>query len=101
MFCSGQVPIDLDSGEVIGQGDIQEQTRRTLDNLAKVLEASGTSFDRIVKTTIFLRDMRDYTVVNKVYAQRFGAEPPARSAVEVAGLPKDVSIEIEVIALAD
>ncbi len=101
LFCSGQVPLDLDTGEVVGQGDIAAQARRTLDNLAKVLEVAGTSFDRIVKTTIFLADMGDYAAVNAVYAERFGAEPPARSAVEVARLPKDVGIEIEAIALLD
>lgn len=101
VFISGQVPLDLDSGELIGEGDIATQTRRALDNLAKVLAASGTSFDRVVKTTIFLKDMGDFAAVNEVYAERFGDAPPARSTVEVARLPRDVGVEIEAIALID
>ena len=100
LFCSGQVPIDLDTGEIV-PGDVAEQTRRTLDNLGQVLAAAGTSFDRIVKTTIFLKDMGDFAAVNQVYGERFGVAPPARSTVQVARLPKDVAVEIEAIALID
>lgn len=91
--------MDLDTGEIVGQGDIGLQTQHTLDNIGKVLAAAGSSFEHVVKVTIFLADMNDYAAVNKVYAERFSGPPPARTAVEVSRLPKDVGIEIEAIAL--
>ena len=81
------------------EGSIQDQTRRVLDNLAAVLTAAGTSLERVVKTTIFLADMNDFAAVNSVYGEYFMAEPPARSTVQVARLPRDVRVEIEAIAL--
>lgn len=99
LFCSGQIPLDPASGALVGAGDVAAQTRRVLDNLGAVLEAGGASFDSVVKTTIFLSDMNDFATVNEVYAERFGADPPARATVEVSRLPKDVKVEIEAIAL--
>ncbi len=98
VFCSGQIPLDPGSGELI-TGAIEEQTRRVLDNLRAVLTAAGTSLDRVVKTTIFLADMNDFATVNAIYGEYFQHEPPARSTVQVARLPRDVRVEIEAIAL--
>lgn len=100
VFTSGQIALDT-SGNLVGGDDVAAQTRQAMDNLAAVLDAAGSSVQRIVKTTIFLSDMNDFAVVNDVYGARVGAAPPARSTVEVARLPKDVKVEIEVIALAD
>ena len=98
VFCSGQIPLDPASGQLV-TGAIEEQTRRVLDNLRAVLSAAGTSLERVVKTTIFLADMNDFTTVNSIYAEYFQYEPPARSTVQVARLPRDVRVEIEAIAL--
>lgn len=98
VFLSGQIPLDPASGEVV-QGDIEAQTRRVLDNLAAVLEAASLTFDHVVKTTIYLADMGDFAVVNGIYAERFGDQPPARATVQVAGLPKGVRVEIDAIAV--
>lgn len=98
VFCSGQVPIDPQTGQIVS-GSIEDETRRVLDNVRGVLEAAGTSLDRIVKTTIFLADMNDFAAVNAIYGSYFVQEPPARSTVQVARLPRDVRIEIEAIAL--
>lgn len=99
VFCSGQIPIDPASGE-LSTGVIEEQARLVLKNLGAVLEAAGSSFDRVVKTTIFLRDMNDFSKINQVYAEFFKAPFPARATVQVARLPRDVGVEIEAIALA-
>ena len=99
MFCSGQVALDPATGQVIA-GGIREQTDRVLNNLKAVLEAGGTSLDQVVKTTVFLSDLGDFEEMNKVYGGFFNDPPPARSTVQVARLPKDVRIEIDVIALA-
>lgn len=99
LFTSGQIPLTPD-GELAG-GDIEAQTRQVLANLRAVLEAGGSDPSRVVKCTVFLRDMDDFARVNAVYGEAFGAEPPARSAVQVARLPKDVGVEIEAIALVD
>lgn len=101
LFCSGQVALDPATGTLVGGDDVAAQTRRVLDNLAAVLEAGGASFDSVVKATIFLKDMNDFATVNEIYAERFRAAPPARSTVEVSRLPKDVKVEIELIALTD
>lgn len=98
LFASGQVPIDPASGQIIN-GTIAEQTTQVLSNLQAVLEAAGTSLDRVVKTTVFLADMNDFSEMNETYAGFFSELPPARSTVEVSRLPRDARIEIDVIAL--
>lgn len=98
-YSSGQIPL-TPAGELV-EGDIVVQTNQVFENLKAVLAAAGTSLDKVVKTTVFLKDMNDFAAMNEVYAKHFGDHKPARSAVEVARLPKDVKIEIEVIALVD
>lgn len=98
VFFSGQIPINPLSGEVL-LGDIAIQTELVMNNIEGVLTAAGITFQDIVKTTIFLTNLADFTVVNEIYGRRFSALPPARSTVEVKALPKGVDIEIEVIAL--
>ena len=98
LYTSGQIPLDPATGEVV-QGDLKLQTKRVLDNLAGVLAAAGSSFDQVVKTMVFIKDMNDFSALNEVYAEYFVNDPPARSCVEVARLPKDVKVEIELIAL--
>ncbi|AVX19266.1 endoribonuclease L-PSP [Carboxydocella sporoproducens DSM 16521] len=100
LFCSGQIPIDPVTGQLV-TGDIQTQTRRVLDNIKGLLEAAGSSLDKVVKATVFIKDMNQFVTINEIYATYFTANPPARSLVEVARLPKDVDIEIEVIALCE
>ena len=96
-YSSGQIPLTA-AGELV-EGDIKEQTNQVFENLKAVLAAAGTSLDQVVKTTVFMKDMNDFVDMNEVYANHFGEHKPARSAVEVARLPKDVKVEIEVIAL--
>ena len=98
LFLSGQIPLDPVSGELV-KGDIREQTRRVLENLKGVLESQHLGMDDVVKVTIFLKDMGNFSQVNEVYGTYFPSSPPARSTVEVARLPRDVDIEIEAIAL--
>ncbi len=98
LFVSGQIPLEPESGELVG-GDIENQTRRVLDNLKAIIQAAGADMDRVVKTTIFLADMNDFTAVNGVYAEYFKATLPARATVQVAGLPKGVPVEIEAVVL--
>jgi len=100
IFTAGQVPIDPQSGQVL-QGDIKVQTRRVMQNLNAILEEAGSSFAKVVKTTVFLKDMNEFAGMNEVYGEFFPQNPPARSTVEVARLPKDVKVEIEAIALVD
>lgn len=97
LFASGQIPLSPETGEVVGT-TIEEQTKQVLKNIAAILTEAGTDFDHVVKTTCFLQDMNDFAAFNSVYAEAFQSEFPARSAVEVARLPRDVKIEIEVIA---
>ena len=97
LFVSGQVAIDPRSNEFV-LGDIRQQTERTLENLKGILEASGANLHHVVKTTVFLKDMNDFAAMNEVYGRFFTAAPPARSTVQVARLPKDALVEIEVIA---
>lgn len=97
LFASGQIPLNPETGEVIGS-TIQEQTQQVLKNISAILSEAGTDFNHVVKTTCFLSDMNDFAAFNEVYSSAFAEEFPARSAVEVARLPKDVKIEIEVIA---
>jgi 2-iminobutanoate/2-iminopropanoate deaminase len=98
VFCSGQIPIDPATGE-LNTGAIEEQTRQVLKNVGAVLEAAGSSYDDVVKCTVFLQDMNDFAKMNAVYAEFFKAPSPARAAVQVARLPRDVKVEIEAIAL--
>lgn len=98
LFTSGQIPIDPVNGELV-TGDIGEQTRQVLKNLHEVLLAGGSSLENVVKTTVFVKNMADFEAINGIYAEFFLNNPPARSLVEVARLPKDVGIEIEAIAL--
>ena len=97
VFCSGQTPIEPATGELV-EGDVAAQTRQVLANLSAVLEAAGLPLDSIVKTTVFLTDMADFAAMNAVYAEFFSAPYPARSTVQVAGLPKAANVEIEAIA---
>jgi 2-iminobutanoate/2-iminopropanoate deaminase len=98
LFCSGQIPIDPATGTVV-EGGIAEQTRRVLENVGAVLSAAGLSFDAVVKTTVFLADMAEFSAMNEVYAEYFTAPAPARSTVQAARLPRDVRVEIEVVAV--
>ncbi|MDQ3951796.1 MAG: RidA family protein, partial [Actinomycetota bacterium] len=97
VFCSGQVPLDPQTGELIG-GSIADQTRRCLENLSAVLRAAGATLDDVVKVTAFLIDMNDFPEFNEAYGEFFGDEPPARATVAVAGLPKGAEVEVECIA---
>ena len=97
LFTSGQVPIDPETGAIV-EGGIQEQARQSLNNIKAILNAAGTNMGAGVKTTVFLQDMNDFAAMNEVYAQFFQEPYPARSAVQVARLPKDVLVEIEAIA---
>ena len=98
MFVSGQIPIDPATGEFV-KGGVGEQTERVLQNLKAVLEAAGSGLDQIVKTTVFLADMKEFAQMNEVYAKFFSAAPPARATVAAAGLPRDARVEIEAVAL--
>lgn len=98
-YSSGQIPLTA-AGELV-EGDIVAQTNQVFENLKAVLEAAGSSLDKVVKTTVFLSDMNNFAAMNETYAHHFGDHKPARSAVEVARLPKDVKVEIEVIAVVE
>ena len=100
VFCSGMIALDPASGEMVGASDVRAQARRVLDNLKAVLEAAGTSLERVVKTTIYLTDLGDFGTVNEIYATYFTAAPPARATVQVAGLPKGAMVEIDAVAVA-
>jgi 2-iminobutanoate/2-iminopropanoate deaminase len=100
LFCSGQIPLDPKSGQIV-PGEIDAQTRRVLDNIGAVLKAEDLTFDHVVKTTIFLTNLGDFQTVNEIYASYFKQDPPARSTIQVAALPKGANVEIEVIAIAD
>jgi 2-iminobutanoate/2-iminopropanoate deaminase len=98
VFCSGQIAIDPATGELV-PGDIREQTERVMENLRAVLEAAGASFATVVKSSIFLKSLGDFGVVNEIYGRYFPVDPPARATVEVSRLPRDVMVEIDMIAL--
>ncbi|SIQ34928.1 RidA family protein [Halanaerobium kushneri] len=100
LFSSGQIPIDPESGEML-ESDIEKQTSQVMKNLAEVLKEAGTDFDSVLKTTIFLKDLNDFSKVNEIYSSYFKDTPPARSTVEVSSLPKDSLVEIEMIAAAE
>ena len=99
VFTSGQIPIDPATQQLIA-GDVAAQTERVLKNLAAILEAAGSSMEKVVRCTVFLKNMGEFAAMNEVYGRYFKQEPPARSTVEVARLPKDVLVEIDAIALA-
>ncbi len=99
IFTSGQIPVNPATGELV-EGGIEAQTEQVFANLKTVLEASGSSFDKVVKATVFLQDLKDFVTVNNIYAKYLGTDSPARSAVQVAGLPKGALVEIELIALS-
>jgi 2-iminobutanoate/2-iminopropanoate deaminase len=99
VFVSGQIPIDPATGQFVA-GDVASQTRRVLENLKAVLEAAGTRLDRVVRTTIFLRDINDFPRMNEVYATFFPSEPPARSTLQAGALPKGAAVEVDAIAIA-
>jgi 2-iminobutanoate/2-iminopropanoate deaminase len=99
IFASGQIPLDPATMQIV-EGGIEDQTERVLNNLKAVLEAAGSSLDRVVKTTVYLADMNEFAAMNEIYARYFGATKPARATVQVARLPRDVKVEIDVVALA-
>ena len=98
VFCSGQIPLDPRTGELVGAGDVRVQVERVLENLGAVLTAAGASFATVVKTTIYLADLQDFGTVNEVYARHFGQSLPARATVQAAGLPRGALVEIDAIA---
>lgn len=98
VFLSGQIPLDPKTQQLV-EGDVATQTERVLENLKGVVEAAGSSLQHVVKTTVFLADMNDFSVMNEVYARYFVNHPPARSTVEVSRLPKNARVEIDLIAL--
>jgi 2-iminobutanoate/2-iminopropanoate deaminase len=98
IFTAGQIPIDPATNQVV-QGDIKEQTRRVLENLRAILESVGATFDDIVKVTIYMKDLNEFSAMNEVYSEYFKNSPPARTTVEVSRLPRDVKIEIDLIAI--
>jgi len=98
LYCSGQIAIDPKSGKLV-TGDIQAETEQVLKNLGAVLAAGGMGFENVVKSTVYMKDMSNYKAINSIYAKYFSAKPPAREAVQVANLPKNVNVEISVIAV--
>jgi 2-iminobutanoate/2-iminopropanoate deaminase len=99
LFTAGQVALDPATGQIV-EGDVARQTARVMENLKAIVEAAGSSLDRAVKATVYLKDMNDFVVMNEVYAGYFPANPPARSTVEAARLPRDVRVEIDLIVVA-
>ncbi len=99
IFVSGQIPLDPRTQQMV-EGDVARQTERVLENLKGILEGAGSSLDRVVKTTVYLKDLADFAAMNEIYARYFSASPPARATVEVARLPKEARVEIELIAVA-
>jgi len=99
IFAAGQVALDPRTGQLV-PGDARVQTKRVMENIKAVLAAAGSSIEKVVKTTIFLRDMNDFGMVNEIYGEYFQESPPARSTVQVAKLPREAAVEIEVVALA-
>jgi 2-iminobutanoate/2-iminopropanoate deaminase len=99
-FASGQIPIDPATGEFVA-GGITEQTEQVMRNVSAILEAAGAGLQQVVKTTVFLADMDDFTAMNEVYGRFFGENPPARATVQAARLPRDARVEIEAIAILD
>jgi len=100
VWCSGQIPLDPSTGQLV-QGEIEDETRQVLSNLRAVLDAAGSSLDRVVRATVYLADLSDFERVNAVYAESFGEQPPARVCIEACGLPKGARVEIDAIAEID
>ncbi len=100
LFLSGQIPLDPSTGQLV-EGDVKAQARRVLENIAELLRAAGADFSKVARTTVFLADLNDFAAMNEIYATYFTPPYPARSTVEVARLPRDVRIEIDVIAVID
>lgn len=98
LFVSGQIPLDPVTGQLV-YGGVEMETRQVLNNLKAILEAEGLTFDNVIRTTVFLKDMEDFALVNKIYGEAFSQNPPARACVQVAKLPRDVSVEIDVVAV--
>ena len=99
LFCSGQIPLDPKTGEMVGASDVRAQAKRVMQNLEAVLGAGGASFASVVKTTIYLKDLADFGAVNEIYGGYFKESPPARATVQVAGLPRGSLVEIDAIAV--
>jgi 2-iminobutanoate/2-iminopropanoate deaminase len=99
VFTAGQIPLDPQSMELVGGDDVAAQTEQVMVNLAAILQAAGASLSSVAKTTVFLSDMQDFAAMNEVYGRHFGDHRPARSTVQAAGLPKNVKVEIEAVAL--
>lgn len=99
IYTAGQIPFDPSTGQLI-EGDVAAQTTRVLENLKAIVEASGSSLDKAVKATVYLKDMGDFAAMNEVYGRYFAKNPPARSTVEVSRLPRDVRVEIDLVVLA-
>lgn len=100
LFSSGQIPLDPSTGELVNS-DIKTATRRVLENLRGILDEAGTCFENVIKTVVYLKDMEDFVAVNEIYSEYFTTKEPARSCVQVAKLPKDAMVEIEIIAMVD
>lgn len=100
LFTSGQIPINPATGEIVSN-DVKAATKQSLENVKAILEEAGTTLDKVIKTVVFIKDMNDFASVNEVYGTYFTSNPPARSCVEVARLPKDALVEIEVIAIVE
>jgi 2-iminobutanoate/2-iminopropanoate deaminase len=101
IYCSGQIPLDPQTGQMLGGGDVAQEARCVLQNLAAVLSAAGATLEQVVKTTVYLTDMTKFPVVNQVYATFFADTPPARTTVQVAALPKGAQVEIDAVAVVD
>ena len=99
VYTAGQIPFDPSTGQLI-QGDVAQQAARVLENLKAIVEAAGSSLEKAVKATVYLKDMNDFTAMNEVYGRYFTQNPPARSTVEVSRLPRDVRVEIDLVVIA-
>lgn len=99
VFIAGQIPLNPETGEIVGEGDIKAQTRQVMKNIEAILSESGVNWSNVVKTGVFLSDLTNFVPMNEIYAEYFSENPPARACVEVSRLPKDVLVEIECIAV--
>jgi 2-iminobutanoate/2-iminopropanoate deaminase len=101
IYCSGQIPLDPQTGALAGEGDVEKETHRVMQNMEAVLKAAGASLEAVVKTTIYLTDLKNFAVVNQAYATYFTKAPPARATVQVAALPRGSQVEIDAVAVTD